>query len=108
MATDEDALNELKQVSDVTMPHVIKQFLYFPSEQAAKRFGMALRNQGFDVNDSLGAIYGSWAVVATSEFVPSLDKISELRTRLGSIASELGGEYDGWEAEVWEKKDHAS
>ena len=108
MATDKDALNELKQVSDVTAPHVVKHFLYFPSEQAAKKIGTVLRAQGFEVNDSLGTIYGRWMVIATSEVVPSFDKICELRTLLSSIANELGGEYDGWEAEVQWKKGQAS
>lgn len=107
MASDEDALTELMQVSDVTLPHVIKHFLYFPSDETAKMAGASLRERGFDVNDGLGTICGSWAVLAMSMVVPSLNNICELRALLSALADTLGGEYDGWEAEVQGNTDRA-
>lgn len=86
--------------SDLSKPHEIEFFLYFPSEQAANHAASRLRNASFGVEVQLGADGTRWLCLATRSLVPTHDALASSRALLEALASELGGEYDGWGAPV--------
>ena len=81
--------------SDVTKPHPIEFFLYFPDEQAAQTAADRVRSSGFDANVQRGAD-NSWLCLATKSMVPSHEALVGIRRQFEEMASALGGEYDGW------------
>ena len=66
------------------------------ADQAAKQ----LRGEGFAVQVKRSADDVNWLVLAnTSVTVEEFDAADE--TRMPQLAEALGGEYDGYEREVW-------
>jgi Regulator of ribonuclease activity B len=104
MTGDSDALGELGDASDVDAVHLVQHYIYFPSESDGKAVAQQLRRAGFDVVDRLGADGANWLVLAKQPMIPTEEAIGELRTFLEAVAAEHGGEYDGWEAEVPDRK----
>lgn len=104
MASDRDAIEELRTVSNMDAAHWVRHYLYFPVELAAKNVAAVLRERGFVVEDRLGADGVNWLVLAKSQMVPTEAGLSALRTFFEDITASNGGEYDGWEAEVQGKK----
>lgn len=100
MANDNDALNDLRAVSDTDAVHRISHYLYFPEQQAAKEVAQVLRQRGFEIEDRLGADGVNWLVLASVQAVPTEAAIAEMRESLEELADDHEGEYDGWEAEV--------
>lgn len=78
----------------------VRHFLYFSDRATAKRAREALRAIGLQ-NEMRApqADEHEWMVIAT---VPAANAagLEETRVRLEGLASECGGEYDGWEAPV--------
>jgi len=52
------------------------------------------------VESRLGADLVNWLVLARHRMVPEEAQVERHRAMLEAVASEGGGEYDGWEAEV--------
>jgi regulator of RNase E activity RraB len=82
--------------SDLTKPHLIEFFLYFPNEQAAHNAAARVRSAGFDSKVQLGADNKNWLCLAMKSMVPSPEALVGIRTQFVELASQLGGEYDGW------------
>ncbi|MFC1597736.1 ribonuclease E inhibitor RraB [Planctomycetota bacterium] len=100
MVDDRDAFEELKAVSNIGARHLVRHYLYFPSERTAKSVANQLRDKGLEVEGRLGADGTNWLVLAKVEMVPTQEAILNMRASLEAIAGENAGEYDGWEAEV--------
>src|SRR4051812_40831092 len=104
MASDHNAIEELRAVSNMDAVHWVRHYLYFPVERSAKNVASVLRERGFVVEDRLGADGVNWLVLAKSQIVPTEAGFSALRTFFEEITAANDGEYDGWEAEVQGKK----
>ncbi len=100
MASDKDALEELRAVSNIDEIHIFEHYIYFPIERTSREVGNILHQLGFHVEVRLGADGVNWLVLAKNEMLPTDSKISEVRKLLEAIATKNGGDYDGWEAEV--------
>jgi hypothetical protein len=94
-------ISQLRQAgSDLSKPHPIEFFLYLPSEQAALRVAESVREAGFQTEVVMGADGKNWLCRATKDMVPEHRALVEVRARFEKLASDFGGEYDGWETKV--------
>ena len=82
--------------SDLSKPHPIEFFLYFPSESTALRAARRIRAAGFTVQVQPGASGPRWLCLATREMVPDHAALARIRADFNRLAAEFGGEYDGW------------
>jgi hypothetical protein len=95
---DADVIAQLRKAgSDLNRSHPVEFFLYFPTEDAARRVGDAMCALGF-TSAIQPASSGSldWLVIATRKMVPAVEVMRELRKDLSALSAAEGGEYDGW------------
>jgi hypothetical protein len=98
---DQQKLDQvMKAGSDLTKPHNIKFFLYFPTEEAANRAAEDLRKEGFNIKVEVGADKSSAVCFATKEMIPTYSELVKLRKRFNEITRKLNGEYTGWGTEI--------
>ncbi len=105
LGTDSDAdqrvLEQLRAAgSDLSKPHDLEFYLYFPTEEAASRVAGKIRSDGFNVEVKLAAQGSAWLCYATKRMVPERNKIVALGKRFRAFAQEFDGEYDGWETSI--------
>lgn len=100
MATDRDAIEELRTISNVDAYHVVQHYLYFSREHDSKSIALILGKFGFEVQNRLGADGVHWLVLAKHQIIPSEETVERLRALFEAVAAEYEGEYDGWEAVV--------
>jgi len=98
---DQQTLHRLAEVgSDLSKPHEIEFFLYFPDEERARAAAADIDEQ-FKVEVDLAADGGGqWLVLATRTMVPTHEAMLEVRRRFEALAAEGDGEFDGWGTEV--------
>jgi regulator of RNase E activity RraB len=86
-----------KAGSDLSKPHRIEFFLYFPDSKGAARTMAALYEKKFDVDLSRPKKEGEkWLCKANKMMVPELKALQKIRKDFTAIAAANGGEYDGW------------
>jgi regulator of RNase E activity RraB len=102
MDRDAATLRQLQKAgSDLAKPHSIEFFLYFPNEPAALEAAASLRLEGYTAEVRIGTDEGDrWLCFASLTVVPSHSTLLAVREQLERLASELGGEYDGWGAAI--------
>lgn len=96
---DPDAapLDELARAgSDLSLPHEVEFFLYFPDQPAALRAAHTLESEGFRTEVSREGDGEDWLCFATRDLVPELGALRSLRERFNRLAEADGGVYDGW------------
>jgi len=89
-----------KAGSNLAMPHMIEFFLYFPTESVANQAASRIRDAGFQSEVKKAAQGEMWLCFATKEMVPTQDALEAVRNNFDSLATSLGGEYDGWGCSV--------
>lgn len=98
---DDAVLAQLKKAgSELSKPHNIEFFLYFPSQDAAESAASSIRNAGFEVNVSRAAQGDSWLCFANKSMIPALVDLQKIRQDFVALAARLDGEYDGWGTQV--------
>jgi hypothetical protein len=100
MTDDKRAVAEVAAVSDADAPHLILHYLYLPSREGAASVASELRTGGFDTEERLGADGVNWLVLARHMAVPTEALMAATRRSMETLVANLGGEYDGWEADV--------
>ena len=85
-----------KAGSDLSQPHPIEFFLYFPTQQAAEQAADRVSSMGFHAEAQRAADDSAWLCLAKKEMVPEHAALQEITKTFTSLASELNGEYDGW------------
>jgi len=80
----------------------LAHLLYFPSQEGARRAGQRLEKEGYSVEVRPAGDDTSWLTLAKQK-LDSTQLPEQRREHLTSLASELGGEYDGWEIAVQER-----
>lgn len=94
---DESVLIYLKKAgSDLSKPHKIEFFLYFPTQLVAELAALQIRAIGFDVAVKPAARGSDWLCFATKTMVPDLPTLQKIRRGFGSLTTSLKGQYDGW------------
>lgn len=101
-SADREVVAQLKQAgSDLTKPHVIDYYLYFPSKSAATEAAERVKKLGLAIKRLDKAAVGTdGLVLASNRMVPSLQAIATIGSELAAIAKAGKGEYDGWQAVV--------
>jgi hypothetical protein len=95
---DEAVLNLLSTSrADLSKRRLINFYLYFPTQEKAKIAGNELTNLGLEVEYAQSSDERNWLCLASKDLVPSFSSLNSIRKKLESIASKLGGFYDGWE-----------
>jgi len=94
---DQAVLDQLRKAgSDLSKPHNIEFFLYFPAEAAASKACTQIQNMGFRVTVERAAKGPDWLCFATMTMVPDVKVLQKTRRDFNSIAAANGGHYDGW------------
>ena len=70
--------------------------MYLPAELGAQAVAHTLAGDGWDAEWE--QVPQAWLVTATTFTPLSDDSVRATRSRLELLASDYGGEYDGWEA----------
>ena len=98
-------LNRLKELgADLSKPHTVDFFLYFPSEEQAKSAASEIEREGYAVRVNRAPTpwwkrlfsKPSWGCYANKSIVPDEDTIVEISAWFDGIAQRFCGEYDGW------------
>jgi regulator of ribonuclease activity B len=94
---DQMVLEQLRKAgSNLSKPHKVEFFLYFPTQSAATEAAPAIRKAGFEVDVRPAAQGPGWLCFATRTMIPELTALQKIRRDFTAIAAAKGGEYDGW------------
>jgi len=100
---DQAVLDSLREAgSDFIQAHPFDFYVYHPTKQGARQICDQLRAKGFQVSIREAATGNDWLCFASQSFVPSIDKLAEIRDTIEELTGQYGGEYDGWETVVIE------
>jgi hypothetical protein len=101
---DQKVLDQLREAgSDLSKPHDLEFFLYFPDQEAAGIAAERIKTSGAGgfMAEVKRAPQGEiWMCYVTRKMVPEGAKIALIGERFSALAQELGGEYDGWETSL--------
>ena len=86
--------------SDLSKPHDVEFFLYFPDEGRASEAHRALLAEGYTGQVDRAARGPGWLCFVTKQIVPSHAAMVAIRRRMTQLATAGSGEYDGWETSV--------
>jgi hypothetical protein len=95
---DAEVVAQLRKAgSDLSKPHPIEFFLYFPSKAAADRVSDKLNSMGFHAAVE-PPVQGKlpWLTYATKNMVPATAELERLRSVFDALSASEQGEYDGW------------
>lgn len=79
-------------------PYEVDFFFSLPDEQACTTLRSTLEPEGFttDSRGMTGEAIGGFSLHATKRLRLSVSEMQELSKRFGTLAQQLGGNYDGW------------
>src|SRR5688572_22890891 len=98
---DQQVLDQLKKAgSDLSKPHNIEFFLYFPTDVSANAAAKDVKAEVDNVRVQLGSDQKTWLCFGTKRMIPNHSKLVALRKRFNEIAHTGAGIYDGWGTEV--------
>jgi Regulator of ribonuclease activity B len=101
---DQRVLDQLREAgSDLSKPHDLEFFLYFPNQEAAAIAAERIRTSGaggFMADVKRSPQGDAWLCYVTRKMVPEGAKIALIGERFSALAQEFGGEYDGWETSL--------
>jgi hypothetical protein len=87
--------------ADLTQPREVLHYSYFADRVAADAAADAIRASSYRVTvEESASGDGTWLALAMTEFVVDESTVDSTRARFEGIATEHGGDYDGWEAAV--------
>jgi hypothetical protein len=87
-----------KHGSDVSKPHQFEFYLQIPAKPDATQAAREIRRNGFTAKVSrLGKL---WVIVAGKKLIPATTDLVEHAHFFQKMALAVGGEFDGWEAEL--------
>jgi hypothetical protein len=87
-----------EQGSDLTLPHSLDLYLYYPSEAAAHEVAALFLDSPMktDVTES----DHHWLCLVQCRLVPSPDELAVIAELMRQIHEKFGGDFDGWHAEI--------
>lgn len=99
---DASVLDSLRDAgSDLSKPHQIDFFFYFPDQASANAAAKDLRTLGYRiVGLAPTSDESAWHLQALRSMVPELATMNQSTRELNALAARHGGEYDGWGTSV--------
>src|SRR5258708_25216662 len=98
---DESVRVQLRKAgSDLSKPHKIEFFIYFPTQGVAEQAASRIRDGGFQVEVQKAAKGDAWLCFTTKTMVLDLAALQKIRRDFDALAVSLNGDYDGWGAQV--------
>lgn len=100
---DEVVISQLaKAGSDLVKPHNIDFFLYFPNRELAEQAKSLIHreNPSYEIIVKDSVQKGIILCEIHAQLVPTIANLKDAGKKFTEIASNLGGQYDGWGAEV--------
>jgi hypothetical protein len=104
LSGDGQVIEQLRQAgSDLSKPHEVEFFLYFPTQAGAEDAAAEVTKNGFtaELQPRRGE---DWPLQLTKRLKPTEEGMLVIRAELSSIAAKHGGEYDGWGSPVVPKQ----
>jgi hypothetical protein len=103
-AFQKEVLEQLRENgSDITKPHHFEFYLYVPTRPNADKAAEKIRMSGFSsAAVSRATSGGGWLCLASKTIVPKQADLAQYARFMEQVATALGGEFDGWEAEIVE------
>jgi len=99
-AMDKNTLAQLQEAgSDLSKPHEIDYWLYFPTQQFAQAAAAELKGKGFLVK-SVAQSGKEWRALAHKSMVLSSGNVATTTSLLETLAASHSGDFDGWETKV--------
>lgn len=90
-----------KAGSDLSKPHSIDFYLYFPTESGAKWAADRLAYMKFQVEvRPPQENIPQWQLLATRSMRPDVKELEELRAEFNDLTAIQHGVYDGWETQI--------
>ena len=81
---------------DPSQPRECRHYMYVPAEPGARAVAHALTGEGWEAECE--ELPDAWLVTATTFTSLTDANVLATRSRMELLASDHGGEYDGWEA----------
>jgi regulator of RNase E activity RraB len=101
MEQDQEILDHLKERgSDLTVPHEVEFYVYFPTEKDAQEASHLITQEGFRIHILADPSGNRWLCLALKEFVPTLEAILGYKAKFDELAKAYGGKCDGWGTQV--------
>ena len=98
---DQLVLVQLRKAgSDLSKPHNIEFFLYFPAQSVAESSSLKVRDAGFEVEVKKATQGDSWLCFAKRTMIPALTDLQRIRQNFVEFAGSMNGEYDGWGTQI--------
>jgi len=97
---DARPVSEIGAASEVAESISVLHYLYVPNSGAARIVAAELERHGFTTEERLGGDGTNWLVLARHVVAPTKELLDSLRESMERLVAPLGGEYDGWEADV--------
>ena len=89
--------------SDMSKPHDIDFFFYFPSRQKAEAAIADLKSLGYNIVEAgVSPAQSDWHVHASRRMVPDLEAMNASTRTLEALGAKHDGEYAGWGTAVVE------
>jgi hypothetical protein len=95
----EDVRNHLsEQGSDLTLPHSLDLYLYYPSEIEAQAVAAHLLESPLE-SDVIESDQ-HWLCLVQCRLVPTQDGLEAIAELMRTAHDQFGGDFDGWHAEI--------
>lgn len=88
--------------SDLSKPHPVEFFFYFPTITSAISVCDTLDSQAYTVSAKPSASTDEFVCLATKSMVLTVDEMTQLTSEFEHLATQFGGTYDGWGSPVVE------
>jgi Regulator of ribonuclease activity B len=87
-----------EQGSDLTLPHNLDLYLYYPSEATAQEVAALFLDSLMD-SDVIESDQ-HWLCLVQCRIVPTTDGLSAIAKLMRTVHDRFGGDFDGWHAEI--------
>jgi len=87
-----------EQGSDLSQPHSLDLYFYYPSEAAAQEVAALFLDSPMDTDVTESDQH--WLCLVQCRLVPSSEELSTIAALMRTIHNQFGGDFDGWHAEI--------